>query len=1399
VTRPSPRPVGRGRGEDGSMLLISLVFVTVFAVLITAVITFTDVGLRASRGFGERGRTTYATDGAVQASIHRYASGGPCDDFDAPVRADGDPVGGRALTVHCSGPPPGGERANKPVNALLSLGTAAGEVGVETTAPMRVLGSVFSNSTVKAGGTLVVQGAVEATGNCTGPVQTDPPGGVRCANSPPDAGVADLSRGRDPRYVKARSTVPGRRSVPPCPAAPAWLVTLPPGYYDDAAALSALTSGACPNAVLWFQPGFHYFDFTFRGGAGTWTVNDPTVDVVGGAPRGWDPLAPARPAVEVPGSCRSDAGGGPPEGVQVVLGGGSHLLVQKGEVELCARPDPADQSIALYGMAPPPAGNAHTIEATAVPTVVGFTDPGNAVVIGETPVAAATADLAPGPGSVAQLVFKGFKPGVPAGALVEAVALRVSHHDAGDMEPLSAKVEFPGAPAGGCTPPALPLRPGAGTEDRVDLLAACNLGDPALFTDLSVTVEATLAAGGTQATETLDGIALEVVYREPTSRRPGAATAVTGFADAPRALEIGEQPAPLTADAALSAATPSAGLTVVGLGDPPLRAGTILDSVRLRVAHRDQGDLAPPTVTVAFPGSTCTGLVVPLSPTTVTDHRLDLKACGLDTPAELAAATAGYEVALAPSGVAGTASLDGIELEVVSRSPPDARPASTVTPTVFTDPDNAKVIGEVPTPLTADAALDAVTTTASLAFSGYDLPAIPPGSFVDSARLRIAHREDGDQGAPTLSVPFAGSTCPTPALGHRPGALGVDVVDLKACGLDDASLLNGLVVTYTATLDAGGAAATSRVDGVVLDLAYRPPTVRRAATAASTTFTNPDNAKAAGEQPTALTSDAALPGGAGTATLTLGDFGRVALPAGSAIDSARLVVTHQEDGPADVSVVGTFPGHTCTPTALPRRSGAPGVDRVDLKGCGLDDASELSALSVAYNATLGAGPVEKHVPTTTGAVSGFTAADDARAVDGAPALAELAAGGPGSASLTLSGYDTPAAPAGANVASAVLRIAHQDDGQTGPVTATVSFPGSTCTPRTIPARPGAMAVDTVDVAACGLTDPAQLAGMSVTYTAELAPGGDLATFRLDGVELDVAFSSPATAKVDGIELELVYRPPAFTPLSGCVTQGPYPTTGCALVKVAPTAPDHAVRFAVAGTVYAPTAALDIAMAAVESQVFTRGLIGRVLRLGIAAHPGNRRPVTGIPPEAVVFTVYPNGNIGGSAASTTFADPQAAEQVDGTEAEATIDTANPVPTELTVNAFTTPLAPDASIGAAVLRVKHREEPAIGSVIVTVSLNGTPCPSHPVTLPTHTGVASVEDQVDLEACGLVTANQVGGLSVAYRVELDLTATPMPQTVRAWVDAITLDVLSGPALRARVVFDRGTATVNGWTTLP
>ena len=37
------------------------------------------------------------------------------------------------------------------------------------------------------------------------------------------------------------------------------------------------------------------------------------------------------------------------------------------------------------------------------------------------------------------------------------------------------------------------------------------------------------------------------------------------------------------------------------------------------------------------------------------------------------------------------------------------------------------------------------------------------------------------------------------------------------------------------------------------------------------------------------------------------------------------------------------------------------------------------------------------------------------------------------------------------------------------------------------------------------------------------------------------------------------------------------------------------------------------------------------------------------------------------------------------------------------------------------------------------------------------------------------------------------------RLALDGLALDVLSGPALRARAVFDRGTATVKGWTALP
>ena len=1381
-------------GEDGSALIIALFFVTIFAVLVATVVTFTEVGLRATKTFDADRRSTYAADGAINAAVNRYASTGPCDNFTAPRGPDGEAVNGEALVVRCDGPPPGAARANKPVNALLSLGPE----GITSTGETRVLGSVFSNSTVAAGATMVVQGEVGAIGNCTGPIQTSPAVPLKCANTGGGANPAD---GRDPGYTKATAAVPMHRTAPPCPAAPAWLVTLEPGHYDDAAALSALTGGGCPNAVVWFKPGNYYLDFTFRGGAGAWTINDPTVDVVAGEPRGWDPQAPGRPTLTLPGSCKTEADG-PVDGVQFVVGGASHLQIDRGRVELCAEPNPADQSIAMYGIAPD-APSRH-LEPTAVGTVSGFTEPGRALIIGEAPVAASEAALTPASTREAEITLTGFRPSVPAGSLVDAVALRVAHREDANVAPPTVEVTFPGASGGTCTPAALPRR-AALTEDRVDLRAACALTSPSAFADLEVTYKLALATGPS-GTGDLDGLALEVRYREPTTRKPTAVTASASFTNPGRALEIDEQPALLATAALTSSGATTASITLGGLGNPPIAPGSTIDSAVLRVAHRDEGDLAPPTVSVPFAGGTCANLPLPINATAVLDDRVNLKACGLDDAADLAGLTATYRVALASGGSAGTASLDGMYLELVYRPPPAARPPSTVSDVVaFTAPDNARAIGEQPTVLTADAALDAITPTAALKVSGFAQPVVPAGSYVDAAVLRVAHRDDGNVGAVTVTPSFPGNLCGGQSIAPRPGAVGVDTVDLRACGLTDPSQLGDLAVVFTVALAPGGTAASERLDGIVLELTYRPvATFGPATTSAVSGFTNPDNARVIGEAPNALTADAVFGAATTPASLTLGGFAQVPVPSGSAIDSAVLRVAHRDEGMAAVGLTATFDGMaagTCGNPALPLRTGAVGEDRVELKAaCGFTSAAQLSSLTATYTATpLGPSVGGTQVPASTSAVTAFANPDQARAIDATTADAVLTPATP-SASVTLAGYDQPPPPADSVIHSAALRVAHRDEGDIGTLTVTVSSAGTACATRALPPRRGALGEDTIDLAPCGITGPAQLAGLSVTYVAQLAGGATGATALLDGVVLDLAYKPPAVDRLDGVVLDVVFRPPTFEPLGGCLGVGPYPAQpgSCALVRVTiPATSPERTRLAVAGTVYAPTAALDIAMTGLRSQVFSRGLIARAIRIGLQPAADFRRPTAGIPPETVVFTAYPDGSVTPTtvAASVRFAPADRARAIDGNSARATIPTATDTSASITLRGYGSPLPAGTTIDSAVLRVAHGDEADIGSATVTVAFPGSTCGAGPVAeLPLHTAV--VTDQVDLTHCGLTNTDLLAGLTVTYTATVRPGA---PAVVRDELDGMTLDVLSGPVLRASVRFDRGQATVLRWTALP
>ena len=1403
----------RREGEEGSALIIALVFATIFSLFVATVVSFAEVGLRASASFDGQGRSAYAADGAVNAAINRFRGGGPCDNYTAPLGPDGKPLDGPGVIVRCvDDNRPASGRATKPVNALLSLGAE----GISTSGgEQRVLGNIFSNSTVTAGATLVVQGQVSATGDCTGPIQTSPAVPLKCANNPDPSFRADPVQGRDPDYTKAIAAVPARQTAPACPAG--WLVELEPGYYDDAATLTALTDGTCPGRVVWLKPGNYYLDFTFRGGAGTWTVNDPGVDVVAGTPRGWDPAAPARPTLSVPGSCRTDADPDPVDGVQLVAGGGTHLQITKGRFELCAEPATTDQSIALYGMAPD--RPAHTLEPTDWSSVNGFVDPGDATTIGEAPVGAAnaTATLAAGASGSASLAVTAFRPGVPAGSLVDSATLRVSHREVGDMDDLSSSVRvaaaFPGSTCTGAQAVAVPVSLGAFAEHRIDLKAACGLTDPASFADLEVTYTAALRTGGTSAIADLDGIAVEVAYRTPTTAKPTVVTNVSTFTNEGNALEIGEQPAPLTADAALSPAGPSsAAITLAGLGEPPIPPGSTIDSAVLRVAHQEPAGVAP-TVTVPFPGGSCDDLQLTVRAAAIVDDRVDLKACGLVSAADLVGLTATYEVALSTGGSA-TVNLDGMWLELVYSSPPLTRPPATATTTTpgFADPDDAKVIGEQPTPLTADAVLDATTSTASLTVGGYDQPpAVPPGSYIDSAVLRVAHHDVGPMGTPTLAVAFSGTnTCPTPALTKRDTALGEDRVDLRSCGLNDPAQLSGLSVTYTANFTPGApTSATARVDGIVLDLAYRPPTTRRPTTATTTTpgFSDPDHAKAIGESPTPPTANVTLAQGAAPASVTVAGYdSAVPLPAGSVIDSAVLRVAHQDDawmGP--VTLTTTFPGSSCAAQTLPLAPGAIAVHRSsDLATCGLTRAEQLADLEATYTANAPTTANAAKVPSSTGAVSVFADPDKARAIDGVTADAALSTPGTMTASITLSGYDQAPPPPGSTISTAVLRVAHQEDAGVAPVSVTASRTGGPCVTQTLATRL-ALGEDTIDLSDCGITGPSQLADLTVTFGASLDGVATAATARLDGVVLDIAYQAPsATDRLDGIELDVVFRPPAFRSLDGCVTAGPYPGAGaCALVRVAPDAGDTATRFVAQGSVYAPSGALDISMAGLEGQVLTRGLVARTIRLGLSAAPGYKRPLLGVPPEPVRFTAYPDVTARATAATATgFTNPDDArvvgERPTALTADVALSSGGPTSATLELGGYPTAALPTgAVIDAAVLRVAHREDADIGVVTVTIGgLSAGPC-AQPFELSLYPSSGPFgEDQIDLTPCGLVDPSQLNGLTVSYTASLKLTGT----AGTAYLDGITLDLLSGPLLRARVAYDatQDTVQVQGWSVL-
>ncbi|WP_382466192.1 hypothetical protein ACFIN9_35870 [Streptomyces noursei] len=1262
--------------EQGATLILALAFVVVFGLVTVSVLSFAGTGLKAAGVFVDQGKRGYSADGATQLAIKNFSQGNPCADYTAP------PLNGRQMIVHCDplNASPATTRATQPQDALRSLGQSAKDGINVSTRGLRVQGSVFANSniTAGAGASMVVSGDVSAVGNCSSAVsQTQlPPAQApylhHCANDTPPA-PADKVMGTDPDYAPPTTTVPVRQTVPACPAPGAWLVRLQPGYYDDARALTRLTGGGCPNVVVWLQPGIYYFDFTFTGGTAVWTVDDPTVSVVGGTRAGWAPEARNRPAIPAPGGCDKTR----PEGVEVMMGGGSQFQVDRGHVELCAPVTPDAQQLAVYGVQSPKPS--HTLKPTEVVTNTGFANPVHALTSGEQPTlpgcsqptdtASCTADavLDPTKRQSASMQLAGFTPQVPPGSVITSATLHVKHEDDGNLTAPGAVKVTTAVGGDTCRTDNLPRHTALATDPPIDLLGACGLTNPARLTGLTVTYAATLDAGGTAATERLDGIWLEVAYRTPTTFKPTAVTASTGFTangtDPVNALEIGEQPTPLVAGADLTTAAPSASITLAGFGQPPLQPGSTIDSAVLRVAHRETGDAAAPRidVTPAGGGSSCTNLPLTARPG-LGDDRVDLKACGITDAAQLTGLTATYTAGLKPGGSAGADSLDGIWLEIV-HDPPPPRPATSAKSTTFVPAANAEAIDGANT---AHATLDSVTApAATIDLGGYDTPAVAPGSVLDKALLHVAHRDEpGAAGGPpptvavTLTGPGLPRSCTTSQnLATHQDALDTDTLDLVAtCGLTDPAQLTGLVVTYTATLGTGSTTATDQLDGVTLELAYRSPITVRPTKAVSTAtptaaaFRNPENAQAIDTGSSTATLATATP----SASIQLGAFAMQPLPAGAVIDKVVLRVAHQDDD------------------------------------------------------------------------------------------------------------TTPAPPSPTKPPTAAL---------------TVSGTGTACdTAHALTAREGALGVDVVDLGACGVTKDDQLSKLAVAYAATLGTG-----------------STDAVDQLDGVELDIVFRAPSIRALSDCLTTG----SRCAVLKstdAADTTTDHS-RLVINGTVYAPTAAVELSMSQVSSQVVTRGIIARTIDLGISPTAGYLRPVIGIPPEPVLFTTYPAviAKPASVTAITGFTTPAPGAPVDVTDATIPGDGQ----ASLTLGGYAQP-APAATgpLDHVVLQVAHHEDGDATSVRMSVDFAGSTCSGvgESLDVPVRIGSSGpVTDQVDLAPCGLTKASQLAGLTVTY------TVTAGSGGATEHLGGTRIDLLSGPLVQAAVSFDGHTSTVKQWTVLP
>ncbi|HEY8721807.1 MAG TPA: hypothetical protein VIM26_24795 [Pengzhenrongella sp.] len=400
--------------DEGASLVLTLMFVVGTGVMLGALLTYANTAINTAKATQGRHQLSADVSGAMDVAINElrkstYAdSTQPCPTT-VPANvpgADGKPIRIVCLPKVGSGTSAGTvpiNKVNHPGAAVLTLApiqVAPGQTEAGLTksdnSRLRIKGGVYVNSNIDASGSGttcqdlqsanctaidVEQAGVLAKGSCLPAarvVATTAPYTVSCS-------VAGTAKASDPLlkdpalltdtdlphgtaiaagYAQPPSTIDklGLQVVPTlCPPV-GQAVELNPGYYDDAVALTDLTS-TC-NRAFHFAPGVYYFDFRNEEMAGiaagsrpigwsnnvknVWTINNGSADfyVVGGTTKDWSAGKPTT----FPGSCVSPlTSTANNEGVQFVFGGSSRIDLQQGQVELCGQYSLDRPALVLYG------------------------------------------------------------------------------------------------------------------------------------------------------------------------------------------------------------------------------------------------------------------------------------------------------------------------------------------------------------------------------------------------------------------------------------------------------------------------------------------------------------------------------------------------------------------------------------------------------------------------------------------------------------------------------------------------------------------------------------------------------------------------------------------------------------------------------------------------------------------------------------------------------------------------------------------------------------------------------------------------------------------------------------------------------------------------------------------